>query len=95
MSADKLKKKARAMLLLREVERRQIVGVDGAVSHSGNGRFSPSNPTVRYIVERGLGMLKRVTYYGRRSRSNLLVASAEAQRLPTSARPQHDKRSER
>lgn len=92
MSADKKKKKARAMALLREVERQQIVGVDGAVSHSGNGRFSPRNPTVRYIVERGLGLLKRVTYYGSRSRSNLLIASTDPQKLPTSRRGHHDKR---
>jgi hypothetical protein len=92
MSADKQKKKARALMLLREVQAGLIVGVDGAVTHSGNGRFSPKNPTVRYIVERGLGALKRVTYYARRSRSNILIASDEPQRLPTWPHPQHDKR---
>jgi hypothetical protein len=92
VSADKGKKKARAMVLLREVQRQKIVGVDGAVSHSGNGRFSPKNPTVRYIVERGLGMLKRVTYFGSRSRSNLLIASDAEQKLPTSRRANHNKR---
>lgn len=92
MSADKRKKEARAMALLRDVQRQQIVGVEGAVSHSGNGPYSPKNPTVRYIVERGLGLLKRVTYYSSRSRSNLLIASDQPQRLPTSRRAHHDKR---
>lgn len=91
MSADKLKRKARAMALLREVQRQQICEVQGAVSHSGNGPFSPRNRTVRYIVERGLGLLTRVTFYGRRSRSNLLIASDEPQHLPRSRARLHHK----
>lgn len=56
MSADKRKRFQRACDLLREVNNGRYL----PPTLSGHGRWSLRNPTIRYIVDRGMAKLKRV-----------------------------------
>lgn len=58
MSSDKRKKFRRACELLREVNTSHYHGP----WINGRGRFSLKNPTLRYILKRGMATLKRVKW---------------------------------
>lgn len=72
MSADKRKRFPRACALMREVN--ALTRDSGCIEQSGNGRFSPRNPVVRYCIERGMAKMARLPRNGIVRRTYFIVS---------------------